>query len=128
MDRMHVVMETSTIVVVLRDDVDIVSAERLREQLIGAVLDRSGARSLVVDLRQLGFIDSCGLRMFLCLHEMLARAGIESFLVTKSGSAASRLFEITDLEGTLRVHHRLGDALQAAKRCASETAPASPLS
>ena len=116
-ESVHVVMETSTVVVVLQEDIDLVSADRLGEQLLAAVNVRPDARCLVVDLRDVAFVDSCGLRMLVLVRESLMHIGIEPFLVARPGSASARLFEITGLGHLLGVHHRLNDALEAARRC-----------
>jgi hypothetical protein len=55
--------------------------------------------------------------MLLCVREDLIRLGIEPFLVVRSGSVTARLLEITGLERLMAVHHRVGDALEAARRC-----------
>jgi len=122
-ESVHVVMETSTLVVVLQEDIDLVSADRLGEQLLAAVNVRPDARCLVVDLRDVAFIDSCGLRMFVLVRESLRLLGIEPFLVARPGSASARMFEITGLGRLLGVHHRLGDALEAARRCVTAASP-----
>jgi anti-sigma B factor antagonist len=112
----QLVMDKATVVVTVCGDVDVVSADQLGEQLLAALERCAVVRSVVVDLREVTFLDSCGLHMLLSVRHRWAAQGVEPFLVVKHGSLTARLFQITDLQRVLPVHERMGDALEAAKR------------
>jgi anti-anti-sigma factor len=120
--QVQVVMEKATVIVVVQGEVDAASAHGIGEQLLASATGRAGTRCLVVDLRHVTFVDSCGLGMLLRLDQSLAHRGIEAFMVVKPSSFAARLFQITDLGRLVSVHHRMGDALEAARQCVASAA------
>jgi anti-anti-sigma factor len=124
MDGVRVVMDKTTVVVTVHGEVDVASADRVGPQLLAAATKASGTRCLIIDLREVTFLDSRGLHMLVCAHSDLGKVGVESFLVVKAGTVTARLFDITALRDVLAVHHRLGDALEAARRCVEGDAAA----
>jgi anti-anti-sigma regulatory factor len=61
--------------------------------------------------------------MLLDVHRDLAQRGVDCFLVVEHGSATARLVEVTGLDAVLPTHHRVGDALEAARRCVEHVVP-----
>jgi len=122
MDQVQVVMEKATVVVVVQGEVDAASADGIGQELLSSAIGRDGTRCLVVDLRQITFVDSCGLGMLLRLAQSLSQLGIEAFMVVKPACLVARLFQITDLGRLVSVHHRMGDALEAARQCLAAAA------
>ena len=59
-----------------------------------------GARSLVVDLRSLGFLDSSGLRQFIVLADRAREEGFELLLV-RPAEPVLAIFQITRAEENL---------------------------
>jgi anti-anti-sigma factor len=57
---------------------------------------------LVVDLREVSFLDSMSIELLLRLHTELAKAGAE-LLVVRGPRAVHRVFELTGLDGVLTV-------------------------
>jgi anti-sigma B factor antagonist len=55
---------------------------------------------LVVDLREVSFLDSMSIELLLRLHTELAEAGAE-LLVVRGPRAVHRVFELTGLDGVL---------------------------
>jgi anti-anti-sigma factor len=125
-EPVQVVMETATVLAVVQGDVDVVSADSVGQQLLAAATGRAGTRCLVVDLRQVTFLDSVGLRMLLLLRQTLARRDVQAFMVVKPGSVTARLFQITDVGQLVPVHHRVGDALEGARQCLASGVAAIP--
>ncbi len=89
-----------TTVVPNRDEVGVVAAGELDLATVPALaravgdLQTAGFRHVVVDLHQVDFIDSTGLRMLLDLHIQLEREGGRLTLVPPLPSAR-RIFEVT---------------------------------
>lgn len=79
-------------------ELDIATAPRLESELTRAV--SAGATHVVVDLSQVGFVDSTGLRMFLALNERAAAEGWTLTLTALSESVRAVL-EITGSSGAL---------------------------
>ena len=79
-------------VVTLRGELDVAAAPILRENL--ARVEASGAATIMLDLREVTFIDSSGLKEFL---EARGRAKDNGHRLLMSGAspAAQRLFELT---------------------------------
>jgi anti-anti-sigma factor len=65
-----------------------------------AALDtaRAGARTLTLDLREVGFMDTSGLRLVIEEQRRAAR-GDYRFVVVRGSSRVQRLFEIAGLAG-----------------------------
>ena len=111
-----VVMEKSTVVVVVRGDMDAMSADEVGHDLMRAARCTHLSRCVVIDLREVDFIDSRGLQTLVHTRDELGTQGIVPYLVMRDGSAARRLFSITHLEEEFPIHRRVGDALSAARR------------
>jgi anti-anti-sigma factor len=80
-------------VVVARGDIDLSSLAKATAALDGA---RAGARSLILDLRQVGFMDTSGLRLIIEEQRRAAASGY-CFGVVPGSGRVPRLFEIAGL-------------------------------
>jgi anti-sigma B factor antagonist len=81
-------------VVAVRGEIDVATSPALRDQLY-EIID-GGARELVVDLAELGFIDSSGLGVLVAaLKHMKEQDG--ELVLAGLQQPALRVFEITDL-------------------------------
>ncbi len=80
-------------VVAARGDIDLSSLSRAAAALDGA---RVGASSLVLDLREVGFMDTSGLRLVIEEQRRAAACGYH-FAVVRGSSRVQRLFEIAGL-------------------------------
>jgi anti-anti-sigma factor len=93
----NVERDGSTLVVAPRGEIDLATVDLVRE-----AVDREHAppESLVLDLRQVGFMDTSGLRYVLALN---ARAGSEGFAmkVVRGQAGVQRVFEVSGLEARL---------------------------
>ena len=83
----------------LRGELDMASAPEL-EAALGR-LCREGVGEIVIDLRELEFIDSSGLRALLVAKDACAQAGSGFFLVPARGRQQRRIFEMTGLVSVL---------------------------
>jgi anti-anti-sigma factor len=79
--------------VVARGDIDLSTLAKATAALDGA---RAGARSLVLDLRQVGFMDTSGLRLIIEEQRRAAATGYR-FAVVRGSRRVQRLFEIAGL-------------------------------
>lgn len=92
-------------------EIDIASASRLISGLNEAVRDCD--KPVVVDLTAVEFMDSTGLALLLNAHRRLARRK-QGFAVVCSNGPVHRVFEITDMVGTLNVRPSREAAVNAA--------------
>jgi anti-anti-sigma factor len=86
------------IVVVASGEIDVSSADRLHAQLRGLL---SGFSQVVLDLRQVDFIDAAGLHCMLDVDQASRDAGVE-FLLIPGPEQVQRLFQVTRTEHVLR--------------------------
>ncbi|MCB0992314.1 MAG: STAS domain-containing protein [Acidimicrobiales bacterium] len=92
------VNETQPRLLVASGVVDLHSVSILSDKL-----DELGAdEDVVLDLSNIEFIDSSGLRAIVVAHRRLDTAG-KRLVLTKPSASVRRLFEITSLEGHLNV-------------------------
>jgi anti-sigma B factor antagonist len=87
-------------VLVVDGELDIATAPRMIAALNGAIADM--AAPLVVDLTQVGFMDSTGLALLMNARRRVVRLGHGFAIVCPSGPIA-RVFEIADMVDSLRV-------------------------
>jgi anti-anti-sigma factor len=85
--------EGASAVVSARGDIDLSTMAKATAALDGA---RAGARSLVLDLREVGFMDTSGLRLIIEEQRRAAASGYR-FAVRRGTSKVQRLFEIAGL-------------------------------
>jgi len=87
----------------LSGELDIASAPMLEATL--ASVTAKGASEVVLDLTELTFMDSTGLRAVLSLHELCSQEGY-AFSLTGANGSVQRLFELTGVVGSLRPEPR----------------------
>jgi anti-sigma B factor antagonist len=98
--RIDVRHEQDRVVVRLHGELDLASAPLLEREIESAEL---GDTALVVlDLEDLEFIDSTGLRIVLAAHERARERGQE-FAVTRGSQQVQRLLSITRVGEHLRI-------------------------
>jgi anti-sigma B factor antagonist len=100
-------------VVEVNGAIDLDSSPRLRAGLIEAL--EGGCRHLVVDLRQVDFIDSSGLRVLVGALKR-ARAGQGSLRLVITDEHLLRIFRIAGLVRSFPIHLSVEDATAAAGR------------
>ncbi len=105
----HVIRkESGATVVELGGDVDVGSAQALRELLADALAEGP----VVVDLSGVRFIDSSGIGLFVTAHRRAEEQGTRFSLAAPSEGAA-RVLSLTRTDRLLTVHPSVVDALGA---------------
>jgi anti-anti-sigma factor len=87
-------------IVVARFDgeIDMANADRTGRQAVTLVLDRGkGCRAAALDLTDLGYLDSSGLRMLEETRNALVAQGWPTYTIAPPGSRAERLLSLTGL-------------------------------
>jgi len=102
-------------------ELDLVTAPELQTTINR--LCKDGAREIVLDLHELAFIDSTGLRMILTASEVCERHGCD-FSLTRLQPPAQRLFELTGLVGRLTLHGRALTKKLSRRRASASKMPA----
>ena len=77
--------------VVVRGEVDMATAPQLREELTGLV--DSGVTRLVLDCRELQFLDSSGIGVLIAVHKLLDQAG--SLVLEAPPAHVRKVLELT---------------------------------
>jgi anti-sigma B factor antagonist len=98
-------------VLAVSGDIDIASSARLIPALNDVVTN--GAFPVVVDLSDVDFMDSTGLALLLNALRRVTRRG-HGFAVVCPEGPVRRVFEVTDMVHTLKVHATRAAALEAA--------------
>ena len=79
-------------VITLKGELDLDGVERVTEELERA--EASAARQIVLDLSDLTFIDSSGVRMIVCAN-LRCGAGTDRLRLIRGGTGVQRVFELT---------------------------------
>ncbi|MCW2967212.1 MAG: hypothetical protein JWM71_984 [Solirubrobacteraceae bacterium] len=83
-----------------RGELDLATAPDMEEQVLSAV--RDGGKSVVVDLRELTFMDSTGVRTIVAAHQVAEESGTDLRVVRPPReSAVSRVIEISGIDDAL---------------------------
>lgn len=99
----------TAVIVRLAGELDLYNAEDLRRALLGAV-ERPGPR-VVVDLGEVGFVDSTALGVLIEARRRLANP--RAFLLAAPRRQIRRTLEISGLDRHFAVHDSVDDALTA---------------
>lgn len=94
-------------VVTASGELDVANAPELRSYLHGLV--DQGAETLVVDLGEVGFLDSTTLGVLISVHKRLAESGGVVELVIPHARLL-RIFQITGLDRVFTIHDSLAGA------------------
>jgi anti-sigma B factor antagonist len=94
----------------IRGELEATHADRLEDAVLGAM--DGDARKVVVDLEHCSFIDSTGLGVLLRIARRLrAGDGNPGLAVVEGQLQVRRIFEITNVNGTLSVFPTRGEAI-----------------
>ncbi len=88
--------EGELVVVAPRGEIDLSTVERVREAVEG-----HGRERLLLDLRDVDFLDSSGLTLILALHRRAEEVGV-SFTLGRGPEPVQRIFAMTGLADRLR--------------------------
>jgi anti-sigma B factor antagonist len=97
-----------TFVVSVSGEADMQTVPEIERELQGVL--RLGARSVAVDLGQVGFIDSTALGLFLRFQPRFRSRGGDLVIVSEDRRVL-RTLEITGLDRIFRIEQRLGEAV-----------------
>jgi anti-anti-sigma factor len=86
-------MEGGVAVVALRGELDVAATPELEDALLAAA-DEPGVQGIVIDLSELDFMDSSGLRAVVMADQRLSEQGLR-FALVRGGEPVHRVFEIT---------------------------------
>jgi anti-sigma B factor antagonist len=98
--RIDLRSEQDRVVLGLHGELDLVGAPLLESQIESAAV--AAAPLIVLDLEDLQFIDSSGLRVILSTHE-LARERGQGFALTRGSHQVQRLLSIAGVSGHLQI-------------------------
>jgi anti-sigma B factor antagonist len=96
-------------VVSIAGELDVATAERLREEL--DLTAERGARRVIVDLIGLTFIDSVALGVLTAGARRLRKEG-GVFVIVSQDPRILRVFEITGLDRVFRIERSLAEAVE----------------
>lgn len=85
--------------IALAGELDLESAEKVQVEL--ERVEAGDALSIVLDLSELTFIDSTGVRLVLSAHARLCDAGADRLLLLRGPAQVQRVFEICGVEALL---------------------------
>ena len=93
------------------EELDIATVDAFRAELQRAIED--GANGLVIDLSEVGFIDSTGLSAILHANSQLKREGRRLAIVAPRGTAAAMLFTLSGLRSELAIYDSTRSAMRS---------------
>ena len=97
------------VVVHLSGEVDIANAGTVQVSIHEAM--HNEASGLVLDLTELAYLDSSGIRLVITLHKQLSARRQQLQIVRTDEGVAARLFALVGLDTTLACSRDLADAL-----------------
>lgn len=109
--QVHVRSADRAAVIVVSGELDLASAPALEEELNRALTN--GADLLIVDLRELEFIDSTGLGLLIKANRQAEAAG-RRFAIVRGQSQVQRLLGVTGIEQRLTLVNSPEELLETA--------------
>jgi anti-anti-sigma factor len=94
--------EGDDLVIALVGELDPHTAPLLEHEIADGLADEVSPRRVILDVAELGFMDSSGLRVIIRAHQELEARGAQLVLRSPSETVL-RLLEITDLRNHLQV-------------------------
>lgn len=101
-------------------ELDLATAPALKEQM--ALVEAGGAKGVVLDLRDLTFVDAAGLRLFVGAWKRAAANG-HRFALVGPTTAVHKLFQITGIDAIFQE----ADGLRLLEEFESAFGPAPPV-
>lgn len=95
-------VEGDDLVIVLAGELDPHTAPLLEHEIADGLADEVSPKRVVLDVAELGFMDSSGLRVIIRAHQELEARGA-SLVLRSPSDTVLRLLEITDLRNHLTV-------------------------
>lgn len=92
--------ERDRVVIGLHGELDLLGAPTLQSEIENPELETT--EMVVLDLRELRFVDSAGLRVILAAHERSQQRG-QAFALSRGSAQVQRLLSIAGLDEHLRI-------------------------
>jgi anti-anti-sigma factor len=109
--------EGELVVLEVSGEVDMANADRVRHELVAALPE--GCETVVLDLANLLYIDSAGIRMLFEVSGELASRGIALAASAPPGSSIRKILAITKLDTLVPVRDSIDEAAAAAASSAA---------
>jgi stage II sporulation protein AA (anti-sigma F factor antagonist) len=106
-------------VVCVAEEIDVSNADRIAVTLASSV--RNEQWGMVVDLSQLSYLDSSGIRLLFDLRRRLERRRQELWAVVPPGSPVLRVLELTQVSGIIPLAATIDEAVAAIRQEMSRT-------
>jgi anti-anti-sigma factor len=106
-------------VVCVAEEIDVSNADRIAVTLASSV--RNEQWGMVVDLSQLSYLDSSGIRLLFDLRRRLERRRQELWAVVPPGSPVLRVLELTQVSGIIPLAATVDEAVAAIRQEMSRT-------
>jgi anti-sigma B factor antagonist len=111
-------------VAILSGEIDMSNATSVRQEIAAFVVSNDDA--VVIDLSDVGFIDSAGLHALVELGGVLSERRQQLLLCAPPDSQVARAIEIVGMQHTITVHGDRDVALQAARDSVPDSRPVAP--
>ena len=92
-------------------EIDLATAAGFEDAIVTAL--RQNPRAVVVDLSEVAFLASAGLKILVATHEKVSKSGY--FAVVANGPSTSRPIQLTGLNEVFPLYPTLADAMSAAR-------------
>ena len=112
--RIQTTRDPGVLTLALRGELDLASAPALKRELSDALA--SGAERVVVDLRELEYMDSSGLLVLLDAHQRLREDGHARLFLRSGQPNIQRFFELTSTDSVFQFETPEGKDAAAPKR------------
>jgi anti-sigma B factor antagonist len=110
--EVDVVRERPDLVIAVRGELDLATAPLLRDAFEG--VDRDEGAIAVIDLTEVGFLDSSGLRVLAqCQRMLVGPDGGAALRLVVATDAVRRVLDVTGLHSFFSVYESVDDALRA---------------
>jgi anti-anti-sigma factor len=106
--RVEVRSEGQAAIVVVRGELDLATSPQLEEKL--RKLLETGSEPLVIDLRELEFMDSTGLSIIVKAHQRLSETG-RRLSIVRGSQQVQRLLDLTGVSERLQLVDTPGEIL-----------------
>ena len=101
-------LDAGAVVIALRGELDLAHAYTFDEEL--RRVEEARPTTVVIDLRELAFVDSCGLSRLLAARKRARRAG-HRLLLVRGSAAVQRLFALSAVDEAFEMVSSVPEAL-----------------
>jgi anti-sigma B factor antagonist len=93
-----------------RGDIDMASAGILEKAALGAL--QNADSGLIINLADVSYVDSAGIRSLLSLRRLLAHRQQKMFVVLPEGSVLRKALDVGGVSAVVPIHRSIDGALQ----------------